>query len=93
VATQHNLYTVGSTAIEIMNTHTGSGRDITLQNVNSSGYIYIGNKDVTTTNYGYRLMPNHAISFELESDDEIWVVGSTSNLKLAFISINLENNG
>lgn len=90
MATLHNLYTVGTATIVVSESTNNSGRDITLQNVNQTGYIYIGAAGVTSTNYGYRLLPNHAISFELEGQDELYAIGSQNDLKLAVLSINLE---
>lgn len=93
MSTNHNLYTVGtSTAVQVSPTG-GAGRDITIQNANSSGYIYVGGHDVTGSSYGYRLLPDHAISFELQDQDEIYVIASGSNMKVAVISINLESVG
>ena len=91
MSTQHNLYTISNTsATQVSPTGSGTGRDVTYQNANASGYIYLGGSGVSSTNYGYRLMPNHAISFELEEQDELYAISSASNMKLAYISINLE---
>lgn len=65
--------------------------DITIQNVNESGYIYVGGNGVTSTNYGYRLMPNHAISFELSGRDAIYIVAELSEMQAAVIDMNLES--
>ena len=48
---------------------------------------------MTNSNYGYRLLPDHAISFELTSQDEIYVIASGSNMKVATIAVNLESAG
>ena len=90
MSTQHNLYTVGTSAVAISESQNASGTDITIQNVNASGYIYVGGIGVTSTNYGYRVAPSHAISFELDKQDELYIIGSASNLKAAVIAINLE---
>lgn len=90
MATIHNLYTVGTSAVAVSEPEIRTGRDITIQNVSLSGYIYIGNDGVTSSNYGYRLMPNHAISFELDGQDELYVVGSQAGMSVAVLSINLE---
>lgn len=67
------------------------GMDITLQNVNASGYIYIGGDEtVTTTNYGFRIMPNHSISFELPSADALYAVVD-GPMNLAVMMTGLEN--
>lgn len=90
MSTQHNLYTVGTSAVAISESQNSSGTDITIQNVNDAGYIYVGGVGVTSTNYGYRIASNHAISFELDKQDELYIIGSASNLKAAVIAINLE---
>ena len=72
---------------------THSGMDITLQNVNLFGYIYIGAEGVTSTNYGYRLMPNHAISFELSGPDALYAIASDPDMDLAVFKIELETQG
>jgi hypothetical protein len=65
--------------------------DITLQNVNDAGYIYIGGNDtVSSTNYGFRIMPNHSISFELPSADALYAIGSEA-MNLAVMQTGLEN--
>jgi hypothetical protein len=67
-----------------------SGLDFTVQNANDSGYIYVGAVGVTTSSYGFRLLPNHSISFELPPYDHLYAVASTS-LNAAVISIGLES--
>lgn len=88
----HSLITVeDSTPIKITPVGTHSGMDITIQNVNPSGYIYVGgDATVSATNYGYRLMPNHAISFELPPKDSLYVVGSSVGLNVAVLRTGLE---
>jgi hypothetical protein len=66
-----------------------SGCDITIQNINNSGYIYVGGEGVTTSNYGFRIDPNCAISFELPGKDSIYIIASES-LNAAVITIGLE---
>jgi hypothetical protein len=68
------------------------GMDFTLQNVNDSGYIYLGGNDtLSSTNYGFRIMPNHSVSFELPSFDAIYAIASNSNMKIAIIQTGLES--
>jgi hypothetical protein len=88
----HSLVTVGnSTPVKITPAGTHSGMDITVQNVNPSGYIYVGgDSTLSATNYGYRLMPNHAISFELPPKDSLYVLGSSAELKVAVLRTGLE---
>lgn len=89
--TQHNVYTI-SDAVATRLTEAGvhSGKDITLQNANDSGIIYIGGEGVTSASFGYRLLPNHAISFELSGQDDLYAIADSGSLFLATLSINLE---
>lgn len=66
------------------------GMDITLQNVNAAGYIYIGGEGVTSSNYGFRILPNHSISFELSSSDALYAISSVDAMSIAMIQISLE---
>lgn len=87
----HELLTIGSSSTTRL-TPNGihSGMDITLQNVNASGYIYVGAEGVSSTNYGYRIMPNHAISVELNGMDSLYVISSAPGMKLAVLKTSLE---
>jgi hypothetical protein len=93
MATLHNFITLSDTeATQVSDSSkTGSGRDITLQNVNSSGYIYIGASTVTSEDYGYRIAANTAISFELPAQDELFAIAENDEMDLAVISITLES--
>jgi hypothetical protein len=78
------------TALTPENKH--SGMDITIQNVNASGYIYIGaTNSVSSSNYGFRIMPNHSISFELPGVDYLYAIASTTSMSAAVIRTNLES--
>ena len=89
----HNLITLSNTSSTRLSPNgIHSGVDLTLQNVNDSGYIYIGaNSDVSSTDYGYRISPNAAISFELPGQDSIYAIASNSNIKVAVLMTNLES--
>ena len=88
---QHKIVALGNTATRISPPGVHGGIDITLQNVNNTGYIYLGsNDDVTTTDYGFRIMPNHSISFELPSVDAIYAI-SSSPMNLAVMITGLES--
>jgi hypothetical protein len=88
---QHEVITLSSTEptrLTPLGTH--SGMDITLQNVNASGYVYVGGAGVSSENYGYRLLPNHAISFELPPKDSLFAIGSAPDMRLARLNMGLE---
>ena len=90
--TAHALTTLSNaTATRLTPNGTHSGRDITIQNANPSGYIYLGGDDtVSSTNYGFRILPNHSISFELPGKDALFAIASTNGMKVAVLQTNLE---
>ena len=67
-----------------------SGFDITLQNVNETGYIYVGGEGVSSTNYGFRIMPNHSFSIELNGNDALYAISSIDEMSLAVLKARLE---
>lgn len=89
--TTHNLVTLDNAiATRLSPAVTHSGCDITIQNVSSSAYVYVGGVGVTTANYGYRVAPNNAIAFELPSRDAIYAVTDTDNSQVAVLITGLE---
>lgn len=90
--TQHSLIELSNiSATRLTPNGIHSGMDITLQNVNASGYVYIGTNDtVSSISYGYRILPNHAISFELPSKDSLYAISSAPSMKLAILQTGLE---
>lgn len=68
-----------------------SGCDLTVQNVNASGYVYLGNSSVSSLSYGFRILPNHSVSFELPGKDAMYAVSSSDNMQIAVMITNLES--
>lgn len=91
--TQHILHTLSNTAATKLTPNGAhSGMDFTVQNVNDTGYIYLGgNEDVSSTDYGFRILPNHSISFEIPGKDALYAIASANGMKAAIISMNLES--
>lgn len=67
-----------------------SGMDFTVQNINESGNVFIGGEGVTAESYGYRVVPGHAISFELPGKDAIYAISENNNAEIAIIELGLE---
>jgi hypothetical protein len=89
--TIHALTTLSNTtATRLTPNGIHSGIDFTIQNANASGYIYIGSEGVTTENYGYRILPNHAISIELNGKESLYAISSAPNMKAATLKTKLE---
>lgn len=89
----HSLITLSNTTATAL-TPNGihSGMDITIQNTNDSGYVYIGtDSDVSSTDYGFRLIPNQAISFELPGNDDLYAIAQTNSMKIGVIKTSLES--
>jgi hypothetical protein len=69
-----------------------SGFDITLQNINASGYVYLGGANtVSSANYGYRISPENAFSLELSGYDHLYAIASANNLPVAILIGSLES--
>jgi hypothetical protein len=90
--TSHTLTTLSnSAATRLTPNGVHSGMDITVQNVHDTAYVYIGGEGVTTLNYGYRIAPGHAISWELPGKDALYAITDTNNSKVAVLKTNLES--
>ena len=89
--TLHLLRTLSDSAVTRL-TPPGAhgGLDFTIQNVNDTGYIYVGGEGVASSSYGFRILPNHSISFELSSTDALYAVSSINAMSVATIQIGLE---
>ena len=89
----HNVYTLSdTTATAITPNGAHSGIDITIQNLSSSEYVYVGGTDsVSSTSFGYRLLPNHAWSVELSGQDDLYLIASTAGVQAAVLQTGLEH--
>lgn len=89
--TQHSLTTLSNTtATRLTPNRLHSGMDITLQNVNTEAYVFIGGEGVTTTNYGYRISPNNGWAIELPSADALYAISDINGAQVALLSTGLE---
>jgi hypothetical protein len=91
MATTHALVTLSNTtATRLTPNGIHSGMDITIQNVHASAVVYVGGEGVTSSDYGYRLSPDTAISFELSGRDALYAISDTNNSKVAALKTSLE---
>lgn len=92
--TTHQAYTLttANTAYEIIPARQGNGRDVTIQNNNATALIYIGGEGVTSTSYGFKIVPGAAISFELDGEDSIWAVSNSSGVDVHIMRVRLEGS-
>jgi hypothetical protein len=82
------LYSSSATLVSPLGIH--SGVDITIQNLDSEAYVYIGGEGVTTSNFGYRVAPDTAVSFELPGKDALYAVTSSNGSQVAILKTGLE---
>lgn len=90
--TLHTLYTLSNTAATRLTPNkTHSGMDITIQNIDAEAYVFIGGEGVTSNDYGFRLAPGAAISFELPGKDALYAISDTNESEIAVLKTNLES--
>jgi len=58
---------------------------LSIQNTSDSGYVYVGNEAVTSSNYGHKLFPGQSFSVELGSNDQVFAVGDSNVTVAVFI--------
>lgn len=90
--TTHEIFNLSSTTAQRLTpAGTHSGMDITIQNVDSSAIVYLGaNDQVSSTDYGFRLKPDHAWSIELSGNDSLYAIASSPDTKIAVLKASLE---
>lgn len=62
---------------------------LSIQNVMTSGFAYLGAEDVSSTNYGYKLYPSQSFIIELAPNDKIFAVGD-SGVRIAIFSLDIQ---
>lgn len=94
MATVHQKHTLtnAGTAYEILPAIGGSGKDVTIQNNNPAALVFIGGPGVTNDDYGFKILPGAAISFEIDGTDPIWAVSSTAGATVNTMRIDLEGS-
>ena len=90
--TMHATITLSSeTATRLTPNGLHSGMDITIQNFDDSAFVYFGGEDVTTEDFGFRLNPGSAISFDLPGKDALYAITDTDDSQVAVLKTNLES--
>jgi len=89
--TTHALFTLSdSQASRLTPAGIHSGMDVTIQNLEPEAYVYIGGEGVTTSNFGYRLAPASAISFELPGKNALYAIADTNGAQISILKTGLE---
>lgn len=86
---RHEIKTIAdSTAITLdPPNHIRSAYTLIVQNINTSGYIYIGAENVSLSSYGYKLYPGQGVTIELPSRSTMYAVSSDPGLQVAVMEI------
>ncbi len=84
----HRIVTLNSTATSLVNKSSAvdSRCTLSIQNIKTIGYAYLGNASVTTTNYGHKLYPGQSFTIELSKSDDLYAVGD-SGVQVALFEI------
>ena len=93
MATYHEIVTLSDTTpVEL--TPEGkvhSGLDLTVQNLDEEAIVYLGAEDVSSTSYGFKLLPGAGFSIELNPRDELYAISDTDDSEVALLRVLLEN--
>jgi len=86
---KHNLVSISNTTAASLDISevVRSSFTLIIQNINTTGYIYIGNSGVTSSNYGFRISPNQAFTIEMPSSQNLYAIGSDPGLQAAIMEI------
>jgi hypothetical protein len=61
---------------------------LSVQNIMDSGYVYLGNENVSSLNYGHKLYPGQSFTIELAPNDKLFAVGD-SGVSVAIFSLDI----
>lgn len=48
---------------------------LSIQNIATSGYAYLGSEDLSASNYGHKLYPGQSFTIELAPNDKLFAIG------------------
>lgn len=75
---RQQIIELSSTPIDV--TYSGIGDRLTvlsIQNIMTDGYAYLGNQNVSSSEYGHKLYPGQSFTIELAPNDKIFAVGDS----------------
>lgn len=84
---KHQILTLNSTPQNLVTRETvHSLNTLSVQNIMTTGYAYLGNENVSLTNYGHKLYPGQSFTIELSWSDNLYAIGD-SGVKVAVMEI------
>ena len=63
------------------------GMTLSVQNLNGSNYVYLGNSGTSSVSYGFRLAPGQAWSADIDPSDALFVATSDTSSQIAITRI------
>lgn len=87
MAVANSVNTVGTTAVEIVGPFENS-QYVYVQNADYSGSaeIYVGDKDVTTSN-GFRVWRNNVVMLQIDGGDSLYCVSDTVDTEVRIVTV------
>lgn len=92
MALNHQNYTLSNTASTLITVESGNtalpAMDISVQNLSSTAFVYLGNASLTSANYGLRLDPGAVLTIDsLIWKDEMYAISDTNGSAIAVIRL------
>lgn len=70
--------TLNGTAVAVMPQDATPGyASVSIENTASSGFAYVGDGGVTTTNYGFKLYPAQVLTMDVDQYENLFICGTT----------------
>ena len=92
MALSHSLVALNASTATIVTVPSSQEQDysanltISIQNVGSVN-VYLGSSTVTSSSYGYLLVPNAVFTADLSPSDEIYAISASSTPSVAVIRV------
>ena len=93
MALSHEIITLSNSTPTILTVPFASEPDyaqslsISIQNLDTSKYAYIGGSGVNSSSYGFRLSPGQSVQFDINPFDELYAVCSDTSMQVAIIRV------
>jgi hypothetical protein len=92
MAIKHKLVTLNSSTPvklteDIVDDFYNRDLAVSMQNIDSSINIYIGTSTVTSSSYGFKLIPGGALSLDIMSGDDLYAIAASGTPSVAVILV------
>ena len=88
---RHSLITLSSTQpTRVSSRAPHSGEDITIQNLDPEAIVYLGGENVSSSSFGFALIPGAAWSVELPPKNDLYAISEINGSSVAVLKVSLE---